>query len=163
MNGNALVFVDTNVVLYAADDRDAAKRDRARDWLRACWTRRCGRTSVQVLNEFYANARRKFPTAISAGDARAQVRRYQQWHPWQIDQATVETAWAVESRYGFTYWDALIIASAQQQGCDYLVSEDLQHGQQIDSVQVLNPFVIGPGVLDGDPPAPTSVARVEPS
>jgi predicted nucleic acid-binding protein len=116
---------------------------------------------VQVLNEFYANVRHRFPTAISAGDARAQVRRYQQWHPWQIDQATVETAWAVESRYGFSYWDALVIASAQQQGCDYLVCESLQHGQQIDSVQVLNPFVIGPGVLDGEPPAPTSIARVE--
>jgi predicted nucleic acid-binding protein len=160
MNGS-LVFVDTGVMLHAADDRDPARRDHARDWLRACWTRRCGRTSVQVLNEFYAHARRKFPTAISAGDARAQVRRYQQWHPWQIDQATVETAWAVESRHGFGYWDALIIASAQQQGCDYLVSEDLPHGRQIESVQVLNPFIIGPGVLDGDPPPPTPVARTE--
>jgi predicted nucleic acid-binding protein len=158
-----LVFIDTNVLLYAADDRDAAKRDRAREWVRACWMRRCGRTSVQVLNEFYANARRKFPAAIAAGDARAQVRRYQQWHPWQVDHATVETAWAVESRYGFSYWDALVIASAQQQGCEYFVSEDLQHGQRIDSVQVLNPFVTGPDVLDGPAPQPTSIAGVQPA
>lgn len=155
-------FLDTNVLLYCVDDRNPAKRDRAQAWVRACWTRRCGRTSAQVLNEFYANARKKFTTAISAGDARAIVRRYQHWHPWQNDQATVEAAWAVESRYGFSWWDALVIAAAQQQGCRYLVSEDLQHGQLIDSVQVLNPFEVGPEILDGDPPAPTSIAAVQP-
>lgn len=142
------VFLDTNVLLYAVDDRDAAKRDRARDWLVACWQRRCGRLSVQVLNEFYANARRKFDSAISAGDARAEVRRYQNWKPWVVDHPTVETAWALESRYGLSYWDALIVASAQHQGCTVLLSEDLQHEQQIDNVRVVNPFLVGPELLD---------------
>jgi len=155
-------FLDTGVLLHCVDDRLPQRRDQAQAWVRACWTRRCGRTSAQVLNEFYANARRKFATAISAGDARAFVRRYQHWSPWQNDQATVETAWAIESRYGFSYWDALVVAAAQQQGCRYLISADMQHGQQVDSVQILNPFEIGPEVLDGEPPAPTSIARVQP-
>jgi predicted nucleic acid-binding protein len=161
MTADALTFLDTNVLLYCVDDRVADKRDRAQQWVTACWTRRCGRISAQVLNEFYANARKKFPTAISAGDARAIVRRYQHWNPWQNDQATVETAWAIESRYGFGWSDALVIAAAQQQGCRYLVSEDLQHGQQVDSVQILNPFEIGPDVLDREPPAPISIAKVQ--
>jgi len=142
------VFLDTNVLLYAVDDKDSAKRDRARQWLTVCWQRRCGRLSTQVLNEFYANARKKFETAISAGDARAEVRRYQNWKPWVIDHPTVETAWAVESRYGLNYWDALIVASAQHQGCTVLLSEDLQHDQQIDSVRIVNPFLVGPELLD---------------
>ena len=142
------VFVDTNVLLYCFDDRDAIKRDRARAWVTACWTRHCGRTSTQVLNEFYSVARRKFPTAISAGDARAEVRRYQNWRPWPVDHPTVETAWAIESRYGINYWDALIVASAQQQGCAHVITEDLQHERTIDSVQILNPFLVGPEVLD---------------
>ncbi len=142
------VFVDTNVLLYCFDDRDTAKRDRARAWIAACWTRHCGRISTQVLNEFYSIARRKFPTAISAGDARAEVRRYQNWRPWPVDHPTVETAWAIESRYGLNYWDALIVASAQQQGCTHLLTEDLQHEQTIDSVQIINPFLVGPDVLD---------------
>ncbi len=162
MNGQATAFLDTNVLLYCVDDRDPARRDQAREWLRACWTRRCGRISVQVLHEFYVAARKKFPNAISAGDARAEVRRYQHWRPWQIDHPTVETAWAIESRYGFTYRDALIVASAQQQGCRYVLSDDLRHGQQVDSVQILNPFLIGPEVLDGAAPAPTSVAGAKP-
>lgn len=142
------MFVDTNVLLYCFDDRDTAKRDRARTWITACWTHHCGRISSQVLNEFYSIARRKFPTAISAGDARAEVRRYQNWRPWPVDHPTVETAWAIESRYGINYWDALIVASAQQQGCTHVITEDLQHEQTFDSVQILNPFLVGPDVLD---------------
>ena len=144
----SLVFVDTNVLLYCVDDRDPAKRDQARRWIAACWERRCGRLSNQVLNEFYSNARKKFPSALSAGDARAEVRRYQNWRPWVIDHPTVETAWAIESRYQLSYWDALIVSAAQQQGCEWLLAEDLQHNQQIDGVRVINPFLLGPEVLD---------------
>jgi predicted nucleic acid-binding protein len=143
-----LVFVDTNVLLYAVDDREPGKRDRARQWLAACWRRRCGRLSTQVLNEFYWNASRKFSSMVSRGDARAEVRRYQQWLPWQVDHATVETAWAAEARYGLAYWDALLVAAAKHQGCDCLLSEDLQHEQSLDGILVLNPFLADPDLLD---------------
>ena len=91
------VFVDTNVLLYGVDDLNPAKRDQARAWLAVCWERRCGRLSTQVLNEFYSNVRKKFKSALSAGAARAEVRRYQNWRPWVIDQPTVESAWATIS------------------------------------------------------------------
>lgn len=142
------VFVDTNVLLYAFDDRDLDKQQRARQWLGECWQRRCGRLSTQVLNEFYANARKRFATAISAGDARAEVRRYQAWAPWVIDQPTVDTAWAAESRYQLNYWDALMVAAAQHMGCTILLTEDMQHGQRIDKLTVLNPFLATPDLLD---------------
>jgi predicted nucleic acid-binding protein len=145
---SALVFVDTNVLLYAVDDAWPDKQARSRQWLHACWRGRCGRLSTQVLNEFYSNARKRFASAISAGDARAEVRRYQQWQPWQIDQATVETAWAVESRCEINYWDALMVAAAQHQGCTLLLTEDLQHDQRIDKLRIVNPFVLGPELLD---------------
>ena len=142
------VFVDTNVLLYSEDGADRAKQARAIAWLRALWTKRCGRVSTQVLNEFYATATKKLQPAMPAGDARAEVRRYQRWQPWVLDHATVETAWAVESRFGFSYWDSLIVAAAKAQGCRYLLTEDLQHEQTVDSVQILNPFLVGPDVLD---------------
>lgn len=138
------VFVDTNILLYCFDSRDGEKRSSAQAWVACCWRLQCGRISTQVLNEFYSNARKKFSNAISAGDARAEVRRYQHWQPWAIDHATVESAWAIESRYELNYWDALIVAAAQQQGCVHLLSEDLQHGQEIDGVQVVNPFKTTP-------------------
>lgn len=138
------IFVDTNILLYCFDSRDEDKRNVAQAWVARCWRLQCGRISTQVLNEFYSNARKKFSNAISAGDARAEVRRYQHWQPWSIDHATVESAWAIESRFDLNYWDALIVAAAQQQGCTHLLSEDLQHGQQIDGVQVVNPFKATP-------------------
>jgi predicted nucleic acid-binding protein len=142
------VFVDTNVLLYAVDDTDLGKQQLARQWLTACWRRRCGRLSTQVLNEFYANARKRFSSAISAGDARAEVRRYQVWKPWIIDQATIDTAWAAESRYQLNYWDALMVAAAQHMGCTVLLTEDLQHDQRIDALRIVNPFRLGPELLD---------------
>jgi predicted nucleic acid-binding protein len=145
------VFVDTNVILYSFDDSVPSKRDYARKWLAVCWQRRCGRLSTQVTNEFYANARKRFARAITPAQAQAEVRRYQQWKPWTIDMATVETAWAVEGRYGLSYWDALMVAAAQHLGCAWLLTEDLQHNQLLDGVRVLNPFLTGPDILDATP------------
>lgn len=145
------VFVDTHVLLYSEDGADAARQARAIDWLRTLWLSRRGRLSTQVLNEFYVNATRTLRPAMPPGDARAEIRRYQRWRPWAIDHATVETAWAVESRFGLGYWDALIVAAAQAQGCQWLLSDSLPHDHQIDSVKILDPFLVGPEVLDSLP------------
>lgn len=142
------VFVDTNVLLYAEDLADAAKHRAALDWLRALWLRRCGRLSTQVLHEFYVNATRKLRPAMPMGDARAEVRRYQRWQPWLVDQVTVDTAWALESRFSLNYWDALMAAAALQQGCTLLLTEDLQHDQMIDGLRIVNPFLASPEILD---------------
>jgi predicted nucleic acid-binding protein len=104
-----------------------------------------------VLHEFYWNARKKFPSQLAGDDARAEVRRYQQWQPWLVDHATVESAWAVESSHQLSYWDALMVASAQHLGCTLLLTEDLQHDQQLGGVRVLNPFRVGPEVLETPP------------
>jgi predicted nucleic acid-binding protein len=148
MPNDSTVFVDTNVLIYTEDVADKVKQAAALGWMRELWVRRCGRVSAQVLNEFYVNVTRKIKPPMSAGDARAEVRRYQRWQPWVLDHSTVESAWAVESRYGLSYWGALIVASAQAQGCALLLTEDLQHDQLIDKVRIVNPFRAGPEMLD---------------
>lgn len=147
MPSGSTVFVDTNVLVYADDARDPGKQQRCQDWLKALWASRKGRLSTQVLNEYYVAATRKLPKPLTQGDARAKVRRMQLWQPWSIDHQTVETAWAVEARYGFSYWDALIVASASHAGCGWLLTEDLQHRQQIGAVTVVNPFQAEPSEL----------------
>ncbi len=144
------VFVDSNVLIYAEDPAQGAKQVAAVAWLKVLWEQRVGRLSTQVLNEFYVNVTRKIAPPMPMGDARAKVRRFVGWNPWQLDAATVESAWALEARFGLHFWDSLIVASAQHLGCTYLLSEDLQHGQRFGGVQVLNPFVTGPDIL----PAP---------
>jgi len=151
MPSGSTVFVDTHVLLYADDGGQPDKHLRARAWLSVLWQQRRGRLSTQVLNEYYANATGKLRRWIAQGDARAEVRRYQHWKPWQIDHQTVETAWAIEARYKLSYWDSLIVAAAQHQGCEILLTEDLQHDQRIDKLRILNPFLVGPEVLDEQP------------
>jgi len=144
-DAGAIVFVDTNVLLAADDAFDTTRQARIRDWLQALWQQRAGRVSTQVLNAYYVGATRHF--GLSQGDARAKLRRYQLWQPWQIDHQTVETAWGVEARFGLPYWDALIVAAAAQSGASHVLSLDLQHGQQIDGVTVLSPVLAAPADL----------------
>lgn len=134
------VFVDADILIYSEDGADVVKRDLALQWLSVLWRRGIGRVSTQVLNEFYVIATRKLKPPMPAGDARAEVRRYELWQPWQLDHATVESAWAVESRYGLHYWDSLVIAAAQHLGCRFVLSEDMGHEQHYGGVQVINPF-----------------------
>jgi predicted nucleic acid-binding protein len=145
-----MVFVDTNILVYSEDGADTAKQETAMAWLAVLWQRGIGRVSTQVLNEFYVVTTRKLRPPMPAGDARAEVRRYELWQPWQIDHATVESAWAVESRYGLPYWDSLMIASAQHLGCRYMLSEDLSHEQRYGAVQVINPFITPVTLLDAE-------------
>ena len=142
------VFVDANILIYSEDGADATKQQAALAWLQVLWLKGIGRLSTQVLNEFYVIATRKLKPSMPAGDARAEVRRYELWQPWQIDHATVESAWAVESRYGLHYWDCLVVAAAQHLGCRYLLSEDMGHEQHYGGVQVINPFKSGIELLE---------------
>ena len=137
-----LVFVDTKVLISAEDGAEADKQHSALAWIERLWRARSGRLSTQVLNEFYVNVTRKLKPAMPQGDARARVRRYAAgWNPWQIDHATVETAWAMEARHGLQYWDCLVLAAAQHSGCTLVLSEDMQHQGRYGAVQVINPFL----------------------
>ena len=147
MPNGSTVFVDTNVLLYAVDPRDAKKRSGATAWLERCWRDRCGRLSTQVLNELYVNLRRVAP-GLERKDARDLVQRYRAWSPWLVDDVTVDLAWNLEDRLAISYWDALMVAAAQQQGCDFLLTEDLQHDLAIDGLRVVNPFRATPSLLD---------------
>src|SRR5262245_6719365 len=136
----AAVFVDTNVLLYSIDDDPAnvAKRDRARQLL---LTEPWG-WSVQVAAEFFVNATSpKRPFRLAAADAAKLV---DNWLAFPIQSMTpdiVRAAIDYHQRFGVSYWDAAILAAAKALGCRTVYSEDLNHGQYHDGVQVLNPFL----------------------
>ena len=139
----ANVFVDTNVLLYALDRTDLKKQEKARIWRSELWERKCGRTSVQVLQEFYANVVRKWPSAIEP--ARSEIRNLQAWRPVTIDMPLLEHGWKIQDRYHLSFWDALIVAAAKSSACCFLLTEDLQAGQELDGIAVIDPFRIQPG------------------
>ena len=134
------VFVDTNIIVYRYDTRVPAKQSRADDWLKLVWSSRSGRLSFQVSQEFYATTTRKLRPAMTAVEAQRIVRGLAAWRPVPIDLPVLERAWFLEERFALSWWDALIVSAAQGCECRVLLTEDLQHGQEFDMVQVIDPF-----------------------
>lgn len=144
------VFVDTDVLVYARDITVETKHRRALEWLAALWEERAGRLSWQVLQEYYVTATRKLDPPRDTFDAREDVTSLVTWRPIAVDLATVDAAWAIEDRFGLSWWDALIVATAQAGGCTHLLTEDLQDGQSLGDVTVVDPFSHAPAdVLEG--------------
>lgn len=136
----AVVFVDTNVLVYARDTTDQGKQERAITWLAALWDAEAGRLSWQVLQEYYVTATRKLDPPRDPALVREDVASLATWRPLAPHLPIIDTAWAVEDRFGFSWWDALIVAAAQTAGCTHLLTEDLQDGQDLDGVLVVDPF-----------------------
>jgi predicted nucleic acid-binding protein len=134
----SLIFVDSNVLLYALDNANLSKQSAAGKWRTELWKSQRGRVSFQVLSEFYVNAVRKLNASLE--DARAEVRDLLTWNPVTTDSLVMEHGWKIQDRYQLSYWDALIVAAAKVASCRYLLTEDLQAGQKLDGIEVVNPF-----------------------
>jgi predicted nucleic acid-binding protein len=111
------------------------------------WRSRRGRLSTQVLTEFYVTATQKLKPGLGRETARADVRALSAWQPLNLDEAVFEQAWRIQDRYQLSFWDALIVGTAQVGGCGYILTEDLQAGQEIAGVRVINPFLTLPNEI----------------
>lgn len=131
-------FVDTNVLLYAEDPTDPAKREIARQLIRSTLFTRIGRLSTQVLIEFFAVATRKL--GLDAAMARRRVEIYSSAPVLKPTLDDVLAAIDLHRLHRLSIWDALIIRSAHASGCSVLYTEDLQHGQRFDGLEVIDPF-----------------------
>ena len=137
---NPLVFIDTNILLYAHDSAAGRKRDEAAILLAGLWREQRGALSVQVLQEFFVNVTRKIPKPLTLAQARDVMRGYGPWVRGATTTAHVLRASEIMELAKLSFWDGLIIASAEAAGAELLASEDLQHGQTIAGVTVMNPF-----------------------
>ncbi len=138
----APVFVDTNVLVYARDARDAAKQAQAAVWLKQLWHEQIGRTSMQVLAEYYVTLTRKLDPRVAPAEAWDDVSAFLTWRPQPIDEGVMRRGQEIEQRYGLSWWDSLIVAAAQLQGCALLLSEDFQDGGAYGGVTVRSPFTL---------------------
>jgi predicted nucleic acid-binding protein len=138
MNGNC--FVDTNVLVYAHDSEAGEKQRIAKETLQQLWSGRTGSLSPQVLQEFYVNATRKVSRPLLKAVARSVVNHYA---PWCVDitAAELNAAFRIEDESRIGFWDALICASALKAGAEQILSEDLNPGQKIAGLRIVNPFI----------------------
>jgi predicted nucleic acid-binding protein len=138
----ALLFVDANVLLYAHDRSEPVKRPRAMAWLEYLWRERLGRTSTQVLSEVYVNLTRRSRPSFTAEEAWQRVSRYFEWDPLPADEKLMRRATEVEARWRISWWDSMVVAAAQLQDCEILLTEDLQDGGMFGSITVRSPFTL---------------------
>lgn len=144
---SAKAFVDTNILVYSRDKSEADKQAVALQWLAVLWQQRSGRISFQTLNEFYVTVTQRLKPGLSRADAQADIRNLLLWNPVAVDATVMENAWLIQERYGFSWWDSLILSAAQIQDCSHILSEDMQHGQQVGNLTIINPFLADISIL----------------
>ena len=135
------VFIDTNVFVYTTleDEAEGAKYQKAKKLIKQLSDHETV-VSTQILNEFYSVlVKHKVPeneiqdkvNTIIEDSTLALVR---------IE--TIRSSWQIRMKYRFSLWDSLIIASAVENECSLLYTEDLQHNQLIgDRLKIINPFI----------------------
>ena len=138
-----VVFVDTNILVYAHDADAGLKRQRALEKLGQLWQEDTGRLSVQVLQEFYTSVTSKLATRVARSTAREVVSAYGAWVREPTTPDTVLRATDIAELAQISFWDALIVASAEQAGAAQLLSEDLNDGQTVAGIKVVNPLLPG--------------------
>ena len=100
---------------------------------------RSGVVSTQVLQEYFVTVTRKFKA--DSLRAKEKVELYGAFEVARMDLSDILAAIDMHMLHGFSYWDALVLRMAKQTGCRILLSEDMQHGQEIDRVRIVNPFL----------------------
>jgi predicted nucleic acid-binding protein len=135
-------FVDANVFVYAHDPRDVSKQARAKQWIDSLWRDRLGRTSIQVLSEYYAVATRKLTPRFPPERAWEYVNELLAWRPQPVDEAVLKRAHEIERRWRLSWWDSMVVGAAQLQDCALLLSEDLHDGAVFGGVTVRSPFTL---------------------
>jgi predicted nucleic acid-binding protein len=135
---SARSFFDTNVLLYADDKSAPVKQRRSRDLVAEHRRNGTGVISLQVLQEYFVNVTRKL--GVDPRIARRKLELLAEFDVAVPQVPDVLAAIDLHRLHGFSFWDALILRTAQQAGCSVLLSENLQHGREIDGIAIINPF-----------------------
>lgn len=133
-------FADTNILLYAIS-RDAQELHKA-ELARGILGERDLALSVQVLQEFYVQATRASRAdPLAHEQATRLVESFLRFPVVDVTTQVMLAALATRDRFGISYWDAAILEAARAVGCDVVLSEDLNDGQDYGGISVHNPFM----------------------
>ena len=138
-------FIDTNVFIYLFDETSVEKSRTAEELIRQSLENGSGCISYQVVQETLNIVTRK----LKASPEEARQLLDNILEPlWRVNpsRALYRRGLELQSRYKYGFYDSLIIAAALDAGCEALYTEDLQHGQQIEGLTIVNPFQTSPSI-----------------
>ena len=134
------VFFDTNILVYAYDTHEPKKQQIARELILSNVRNSRGWVSVQVFGEFFNVVTRKIKNPLSSAEAREAINHLSLLNVVDMDMKLVSRAIDAHQKYQTTYWDSLIIATAELANCSTLFSEDFNTTQKYFNIAAINPF-----------------------
>jgi predicted nucleic acid-binding protein len=139
---SAADFLDTNILVYAVDLDSPDKRAVAQKLVTRALAEQTGIISFQVVQETLQALTRKSRVVATSDDTQDFLVNV--LTPlWKVQPSTAiyTRALRIQSARGFSFYDSLILGAALESGCKRLLTEDLQHGQQVDGLRIENPFL----------------------
>ncbi|MGH8652177.1 MAG: PIN domain-containing protein [Gammaproteobacteria bacterium] len=133
-------FVDTNILVYLFDMDAPEKKATVVGLFERAGASGLLVLSTQVLQEFYVVVTRKLARPLSPEAAEQAVRYFATLPVRQVTPALILSAIRRSFQSRLSFWDALVVETAVDAGATVILTEDLQHGQVIDGVRVVNPF-----------------------
>jgi predicted nucleic acid-binding protein len=135
-------FIDSNIFVYLFDETSEKKRQIAQSVVHTALSQGSGQISYQVVQETLNVITRRLTVPVTLVDAHQFLDQI--LAPlWKVNPniELYQRGLDLQYRYQYSFYDSLIIAAALNSGCTRLFSEDLQHGQQIQTLRIVNPFV----------------------
>lgn len=136
-------FIDTNILVYAYDNTAGQKHETAKRIMAELWASGLGVLNIQVLQEFLVSVTTQIPGPMDIKTAKGIVSDLLTWEVMVTDGQSVLNGMDIQVRYGYSFWDSLIIGAALQAGAPLLLTEDLSDGQVIQGMTIRNPFRFG--------------------
>ena len=135
-------FLDTNIFVYSVDLSAPRKATIAEELISRSLLTRKGVISYQVIQEFFNVAVKRFSAVMSIADAEQYLNQtFLPLFSVQSSATLYRDALRLHSTVRFSWYDSLIVSAALHAKCEILYTEDLQHGQKIGSLQIVNPFL----------------------
>jgi predicted nucleic acid-binding protein len=132
------VFIDTNILVYSLDQADSAKQKRCRECIKILGKENNGVISTQVMQEFYVASTVKLGAdPLIVKDI---LRSFERFETVGVTPELIREAIDCSIINRLSFWDALIVVSAESARCEILWTEDLNPGQVIRGVRVENPI-----------------------
>ena len=134
-------FLDTNLFVYSFDSSAPKKRKIAHNYIKLALKEQAGCISSQVIQEFLNVSSKKFDPPLSHQDSLKYLNTVlaplcEIYTSVDLYRKTIE----ISERWKYSFYDSMIITAAVQTNCSILYSEDLQHGQVIQELTIINPF-----------------------
>jgi len=133
------IFIDTNILVYAYINSDLDKHTRIKDFLNTLSGKEVN-ISTQILSEVYSALKKN---AVEKHNIKYYIEYcVEKYNILSVTLSEIKTCLEIRERYNYSYWDSLVLATAVNNNCEIVYSEDMQNKQSIYSgLKIMNPLV----------------------